>query len=98
MEIRFIVFSLDEVRLTALSYLRKQGHQISPTDVASLEFTGEKDAPATDIQLLSCSTAKVMDARTVRMDQQQLTAALILQCSERRIPLPSRKIVTDASF
>lgn len=88
MEIRFIVFSVDEARVAALSYLKKQGHQISATDIATLEFTGEKDTPTAAIQLLSCSAAKVIDTSTIRLDQQHLTAALILQCAERRIPLP----------
>ncbi len=87
-EVRFIVFSPDEVRNAAIAYVRKQVREIGPSDIAAVEVAGPQDTPTAVIQVQASQTSKVIDQRVMHLDQQHLTAALILHCHERRIPLP----------
>jgi hypothetical protein len=87
-EVRFIVFSPDEVRNAAIAYVRKQVQEIGPSDIVTVEVAGPQDTPTAVIQVQASQTNKVIDQRLMHLDQQHLTAALILHCYERRIPLP----------
>lgn len=87
-EVRFIVFSLDEVRNAATSYVIRQDPSISPFDVVSVEVVGPKETPGAVIQVQASSANRVIGQSLIHLDQQHLTAALIMHCYERRIPLP----------
>ena len=85
MEIRYIVFSPDEARNAIVAFVMKQGLATTVNDVASIEFGGEQAEPFATVQLRQPPAT-----RPIKLGMQHLSAALLLYCGDRRIPLPKR--------
>jgi hypothetical protein len=82
-EIRYIVFTTDEVLSAVIAYVLKQGHTYTPNDIAGVAVVGPDEAPAAIVRL-HAALAK----EPIRLDAHSLVAALLLYCAARRIPLP----------
>lgn len=82
-EVRYIVFTPDEVRSAILTYVQRQGIATTANDVVSVELIGPNEAPAAIVRLQPALTTKPVDIAT-----QYLLAALLLYCVNRRIPIP----------
>lgn len=85
MEVRYIVFSPDEVRSAIISFVVKQGQAATAGEVIAVEVTGPNEAPTAIVRLQGSPTAKL-----VKLSEQYLVAALLLYCMDRRIPLPKQ--------
>ncbi len=85
MEIRYIVFTADEMRNAVVGFVLKQGQLATPGDVAAVELVGPSETPSAIIKLQP-SLAK----KPINLGAQYLVAALLLYCMDRRIPLPKQ--------
>lgn len=85
MEVRYIIFSPDEVRSAIISFVQKQGQAATANEVMAVEVTGPNEAPAAVVRLHGSPTAK-----TLKLGEQYLLAALLLYCMTRRIPIPKQ--------
>jgi hypothetical protein len=85
MEVRYIIFSPDEVRSAIISFVQKQGQAASSNDVTSVEVVGPSEAPTAMVRLQGSPAAK-----PIKLSEQYLVAALLLYCTDRRIPIPKQ--------
>ncbi len=83
MEVRYIIFTPDEVRGAIVTFVQKQGQAATANDVASVEVVGPAETPAALVRLQASPAAT-----PIRLDEQFLVAALLLYCMNRRIPVP----------
>jgi hypothetical protein len=85
MEVRYIIFSPEEVRSAVVGFVQKQGQAASAKDVAAVELAGPNEAPNALVKLQGADPAK-----PIKLGDQYLVAALLLHCIERRIPIPKQ--------
>ena len=85
MEVRYIVFTADEMRNAVVGFIQKQGHVASSNDVAGLELVGPNEAPSAIVKLQPALAKK-----PINLGAQYLVAALLLYCMDRRIPIPKQ--------
>ncbi len=85
MEVRYVVFSPDEARNAIITFVQRQGTVGAADDVLAVEFAGPNDAPSALVRL------RGQPARDpINLGAHYLTAALLLYCGDRRIPIPRR--------
>jgi hypothetical protein len=85
MEIRYIVFTADEMRNAVIGFVQKQGQLAAPGDVAAVELVGPNEAPSAIVKLQPALAKK-----PINLGAQYLVAALLLYCMDRRIPIPKQ--------
>ncbi len=85
MEIRYIVFTADEMRNAVIGFVQKQGQLAAPGDVAAVELVGPNEAPSAIVKLQPALAKK-----PINLGSQYLVAALLLYCMDRRIPIPKQ--------
>jgi hypothetical protein len=85
MEVRYIVFSADEMRNAVIGFIQKQGHVAATSDVAAVELVGPYEVPSAIVKLQPALAKK-----PINLGAQYLVAALLLYCMDRRIPLPKQ--------
>jgi hypothetical protein len=85
MEVRYIIFNLDEVRSAVISFVQKQGQVAAAGDVVTVEVVGPMEAPTALVRLQAAPTAE-----PIKLSDQYLVAALLLYCIDRRIPIPKQ--------
>src|SRR6185312_17351482 len=85
MEVRYIVFTADEMRNAVIGFIQKQGHVAATNDVAAVELVGPNEAPSAIVRLQPALAKK-----PINLGAQYLVAALLLYCMDRRIPIPKR--------
>ncbi len=88
MEVRYIIFTPDEVRSAVSSFVQKRGLVAARTDVTAVEVTGSNDAPTALVRLVTSV------AKPIELGDQYLIAALLLYCIDRRIPIPKHAAKT----
>ena len=84
MEVRYIVFSSDEVRNAVTSFIQKQGQITTSNEVMAVEVLGPNEAPSSLVRLQAPA------AKPIKLGEQYLAAALLLYCIDRRIPIPKQ--------
>jgi hypothetical protein len=85
MEVRYIIFTPEEARSAIISFVQKQGQVTASNDVAAVELVDPGEAPTAIVRLQAASAGK-----PIRLGGQYLTAALLLYCTDRRIPVPKQ--------
>jgi hypothetical protein len=85
MEVRYIVFTADEMRNAVIGFIQKQGHIAATSDVAAVELVGPNEAPSAIVKLQPALAKK-----PIKLGAQYLIAALLLYCMDRRIPIPKQ--------
>jgi hypothetical protein len=85
LEVRYIVFTVDEVRCAVVAFVQKQRLVASSDEVTGVEVVGPGDSPVAIVGLQGTPATK-----SVKLNDQHLTAALLLYCMDRRIPLPKQ--------
>jgi hypothetical protein len=85
MEVRYIVFSPDEVRSAIITFVQRQGTVAAANDVLAVEFVGPNDAPSALVRVRGQPAPE-----PTSLSAQYLIAALLLYCGDRRIPVPRR--------
>jgi hypothetical protein len=85
MEIRYIVFTPDEVRAAIIAFLQRQSHGFKANDVVGVDVVGPNETPAAVMRLRGAPSTE-----PINLDTQRLIAALLLYCVDRRIPVPKQ--------
>lgn len=80
-EVRYIIFTPDDVRAAIILFLQKQGRAVG-RDVVAVEFSAPGDPPSALVRLQTGEPTK--------LSEQYLIAALLLYCFDRRIPIPKQ--------
>ena len=85
MEVRYIIFTPDEVPSAVVSFVQKQGQVAAAGEVAAVEVIGPTESPTALVRLQGSPPAE-----PVRLSDQYLVAAWLLYCINRRIPIPKQ--------
>jgi hypothetical protein len=84
-EVRYIIFTAEEMRNAVIGFVQKQGQLATPGDVAAVELVGPNEAPSAIVKL-----QPLLAKKPINLGSQYLVAALLLYCMDRRIPLPKQ--------
>jgi hypothetical protein len=85
MEVRYIIFSPEEVRAAVIALAQRQGIAATADDVVAVDIVPPNDAPSALLRLRSSAADE-----PIPLSAQSLLAGLILYCNDRRIPLLKR--------
>jgi len=83
-ELRKIVFSEDELKAAVIDHCMRSGIKLSKGVMIGFEATPD---PAAAV-IMSYDTTDLHDPTEIRIDQDQVAAALIRHCGANKIPLP----------
>jgi hypothetical protein len=82
MEVRYIIFTPDEVRNAIVAFAQKMGQAAALDKVAAVDIVGPNDGPTAIVRLRPPS-----EKSEVKISGEGLVAALILYCATCRIPI-----------
>lgn len=85
MEVRYIVFTRDEVRSAIVASLMKQGRVAAPADVMEVTLADALDGPSALVQLRAG-----LAAEPAVINPQHLIGILLVHCNANRVPIPKR--------
>jgi hypothetical protein len=86
MEVRYIMFSPEETRHAIVAFALKEGYAGTPDDILALNISG-------GLQEALCVSLEIrgpLANKTIKIAADHLTAALLLYCNGRNIPIPRR--------
>jgi hypothetical protein len=86
MEVRYIMFTPEETRHAILAFALKEGYAGTPDDILALDISGGlQEAFSVSLEIRGPTANK-----TIKIASDRLTAALLLYCNGRKIPIPRR--------
>jgi hypothetical protein len=85
MEVRYIAFTPEETRNAIVAFVQRRGPAATPDDIAAVEVVGEHEVPTAIVRL-----RPPLSTTPINLSSQDVIGALLLYCSDRRIPVPKR--------